>query len=213
MKVFLRIPTNQGIDQRLVPWLVWVARTLPSADINHQHTFAHGIAEGRNDIVKDFLNSDCTHLWMVDSDTIPPQSLDLLESGKAHSVVCGPVLSCHAGVLNWNVYKKKEAMDTEGDPLYRSIPRNEWPRDTNCFQVDVAGAACMLIQRDVLSKEVNKKPFYHERRNDGMLMGEDFMFCKDAGGAAVDKRYICRHNRNVELLEIKFATELQKIGR
>ena len=74
MKMMLRIPTAGPIHPELSRWLVWFAREVPDADIG-PFTNNIGIDRARNAICHRFLKSDCTHLWMLDHEVVPPRKV------------------------------------------------------------------------------------------------------------------------------------------
>ena len=198
MKLFIRIPTNESVHFSLVPWLAWAARTYPNADISTLNTAGYGIAWGRNRMRDDFLTSDCTHLWMIDADTIPPTNRHLTETARDHTVVCGPYNGFNADIgVTWNVYNFKS--DDSGVPMYGIYGPAMWPSLDKPFKVDAAGLGCSIIERQTLLA-LHEEPFYHPINADGTYMGEDFNFCRDVGGVTIEPRCVCEHMRTVPLL-------------
>jgi hypothetical protein len=93
LKIFLRIPTAHGVDREMTRWLVWAARAMPDADIDI-HCSCWGVVENRNEICRQFLESDCTHLWMLDSDTVVPRTQRKWPKEKVF-----PVDACGTGCM------------------------------------------------------------------------------------------------------------------
>jgi hypothetical protein len=188
------------IDRSLTDWLVWIGRQLPDADIATHYTSCFGIAEGRNDIVRDFLKYDCTHLWMIDADTVPPYSLGLLDHDLP--VVCGPYQGWRGNMFVWHVYAFVET-DRSGVRRYIDIPHQKWPKE-RVFKADAAGTGCMLIRRDVL-EQARDRPFFHTLNPDGTHGTEEFAFCQAVGGVWVDQRFHCEHYRDLPISQVARA--------
>jgi hypothetical protein len=201
MKLFIRRPTNSGVDYGITRWIAWASRTFLDADMGPQYSAGLGVAEARNDMSQAFMGSDCTHLWMVDADVIPPENTALVEAAQTHPVVCGPYNGFHVdeGVL-WHVYEHTRT-DATGKPLYRSLYPHRWPEGKKTFKVDAAGTGNMIIQRKVFDR-LPERPFKHTVYSDGMFGGEDFGFCQDVGGVHVNVDSISRHIRDCDLLDI-----------
>uniref|UniRef100_A0A6M3L2T0 Glycosyltransferase n=1 Tax=viral metagenome TaxID=1070528 RepID=A0A6M3L2T0_9ZZZZ len=202
MKLCIRVPVRNDLHPELARWLASVARGSPSADIGLTHTFGYGIAEGRNIITQEFKATDCTHLWMIDSDVVPPGNLNILDLVEEHPVVAAPYRTFKDGAILWQVYC---AGGMSGEmQLYRCIPSNEWPKGRP-FWAPVAGTGCMIVRRDVFER-VGYTPWKFKRAFvDGIfrLSGEDFDFCEQTGGVMMDPEYICEHYREIPLNRVK----------
>lgn len=201
----LRIPTPGETSYGVADWLIWAARAMPDADMKPHYASCYGVAEARNDIAEEFLASDCDVLWMLDSDTIPPKRLSILEGIETHPIVCGAYNGFRekAGVV-WHVYKLKRIDD--GDKrVYGAMPPAMWGKD-RFVKVDAAGSGCMLIQRQVL-EALPPRPFHYEIAADGTKSTEDMVFCREVGGVTLDTQYLCRHHRAVDLLEARNCIE------
>jgi hypothetical protein len=199
MKLCIRIPTNASVHYALVPWLAWAARQFPSADISVTYTYGYGIAWGRNKMVEELLDSDCTHLWMIDSDTVPNYSTHLTESADSRDVVCAPYNGFHEDEgLIWHVYSLDEK-----NGQYRICGPDMWPQLDAPFGVDAAGLGCCIVRREVFERmrEDLEHPFYHPISPDGTIVGEDFRFCEDVGGVVIEPRDAARHCRDTDLLD------------
>ena len=201
MKVFLRIPTNESVHYTLVPWLAWIGRELPTADIDTQYTYGNGIAWGRNQMVRDFKASDCTHLWMIDSDTAPSANLHLLNTAEEHPVVCGPYNGFVEGWgVTWNVFRRRE------DNSLGYYPPAMWPQLDAPFRADAAGTGNMIIARGVFDA-LPEDPFRREDKGGNQFKSEDICFCEDVGGVIIEPRALRRHCRTVDLLESRNQLE------
>ena len=189
MKVFLRIPTAAGVDRELTRWLMWFAREMPDADIDI-HCSCWGVVENRNQICQQFLQSDCTHLWMVDADTVPPKNLNLLDHADEFPCLNGIYQHLTMEGLVWDTWFRMP------DKTYAPIPQRRWPTE-RLFNVDAVGCGCMVLQKELV--EAIQEPRFEMR--DGK--GEDFHFCERVAEAGykvmVDRDYRCDHQKDVSL--------------
>lgn len=151
-----------------------------------------GIGEHRNQIVKDFLDTDCDYLLMVDSDNPPPMNvLDLVELDKDVIGLPTPInMEWQQGIpdVRWNVF---------GDD---DLPVKETGEGLQ--EVNMVGSGVILIARRVLEKV--KHPFTEIRNEDGLrIVGTDAAFCKRAKNAGfkiwTNWDYTCRHFKCVDL--------------
>jgi len=155
-------------------------------------TGASPVAKARNDIVETFLGTDCTHLWMVDNDTIPPK--DALEQLLAANA---PVATGITNIMNHdgtvpNIFKQ----DKDG----LTLPYEDFAGEPHYFEVDACGASCLLIRRDVLAKM--DKPWFAEMwGQDGKHVTEDIFFCNSMRDQdipiTVAKKVLCQHAKTV----------------
>jgi len=189
LKIFLRIPTAHGVDREMTRWLVWAARAMPDADIDI-HCSCWGVVENRNEICRQFLESDCTHLWMLDSDTVPPRNLDLLQTAAEHHCANGIYQHLTSMGLMWDTWHKK--------PGGEFVPRTQrkWPKE-KVFPVDACGTGCMILDREIL-EAVSSTSWFEKTHQ-----GEDFNFCNriiDMGyEVMVNVDYRCDHQKDVSL--------------
>jgi hypothetical protein len=191
LKIFLRIPTAHGVDREMTRWLVWFAREMPDADIDI-HYSCWGVVENRNEICRQFLKSDCTHLWMLDSDTIPPRNLSLLEDVEAHHCLNGIYQHLTPHGLIWDVWHKTP----EGKFVPR--PQRKWPKE-KVFEVDAVGTGCMMLDREIVDGMMPFGGHLFEKTD----QGEDFNFCNEARDQGfevmVNSHYRCDHQKDVSL--------------
>lgn len=194
-KVFIAIPTLDG----------WVhtktIQAITAQSAGHEIKFVSGIspvAKARNTAVAEFLRTDCTHLWFVDSDTIPPSDAlkRLLDMDADIASGVTPVL-LNNGIMS-NVFPSD-------DPSKRMTMEEVEKADTLINAVGV-GASCILIKRRVLDNDVEgvalKSPWYAELWfEDGKFCSEDIFFCNKATDESylitVDPKVICQHVKEV----------------
>ena len=189
----VRVPTTARVAGAMTQWLIWLARVKPEWNVDLTYTASFGIAAGRNMMTRELMESDCTHLWMLDSDTVPPYSLHLTDNAKQFSILCGPYVGCMDGNTFWNVYKNINRK-------YIPIPRRKWPKE-RVFRADAAGSGCMLIRREVFDR-LSNDPWEYEDSGNGQLGTEDLYFCNKVGGVYIDSHYSCRHYRETDLLDV-----------
>jgi len=202
MKLFVRIPTADTIDRDLSRWLIWLAREQPEADIDILQSNL-GTAEARNIICELFLESKATHLWMLDSDVIPPYSLHLLEGGEKYGFVNGLYQHLTPAGLMWDAWERVRKIQV-GTPRFRPWPE-PYPA-ARYFQVDAVGGGCMLIRRDVIEGLAEQNiPWFETTFPEGSRqrpMGEDFNFCQrlwvEKVPVMVDQHYHCGHTKAVD---------------
>jgi hypothetical protein len=156
----------------------------------------------RNECVREFLKDPYyKKLWFIDADTIPPpNALDLL----THDA---PIVSglCHiwagGGPDQQGFYvpprMKIHAFD------YRPVQEDFLSKlplmDGRAFYCDAAGAACMVIKRELL--EEMPEPWFRTIRDayGAGIRGEDLDFCRRAGLSGVKVLY----DQNVQFGHIK----------
>lgn len=122
------------------------------------------IMHGRNKVREVFLNSDCTHLFSLDSDVMLPKGLiNKYLSWDKDAVTGAYKISHEAGMAVTCVfakYKRLFMLDAIG---IIDQPQKVW----------ASGLGCMLIKRKVLQKI----KFRNMESTRGTL--EDMLFCKD----------------------------------
>jgi hypothetical protein len=212
-KIMVRIPTHGPIDRGLATWFHWAGRVHPEWDLAYYYQTA-GVCETRNEIVVQFLASDCDRLWMIDSDVTPPESDGILN--VKGDVVAGLYGHYHPQVgANYQVYRKNPT-EGEGSEMtkgaYRFYPPSEWPEDDN-FRADAAGTGCMVINRSVLEKIREHGSIWFEfEYRDGRRIGEDLTFCEKSGGVTICPSYICSHAKEVDITELVRLTQFAAVG-
>ena len=142
--------------------------------VYHRPQFPAGpttsIAEIRNDIVTQALESGVTHLLQLDTDqTYPP---DLIKRLLSHNL---PIVSA-------KVHRRYPPFDPI---LYRGpvekvepVPEEEW-KQHGLVEVNATGAACMLVKTDVYL-DVEYPWYEFVSRKEGRDIGEDVYFCYKA---------------------------------
>lgn len=206
MKIALRIPLGWAPPvQELTEWLVWLGR---NSDVDIKFPVNRfGPSEARYQIVQEFLNTDCTHLWMIDSDCCPPQNLNLLKHD--YPVVCGWYYQFSPS----KDLKPFPCVFTEHPKIEHAVvsyKKNLWPNEP--FRAAAAGTGCMLIRRDVLEKFDGANPFPYGHRK-GKIVGEDICFCLMIGGVMIDPSYYCEHYHTWPMGEVYSRIKLAESCR
>lgn len=153
--------------------------------------------QARNTICMKAMEIGVDYCFMLDSDVIPPNDavLRLMKHGL-------PIVS--------GVYARRSPPHSIPVMLRGGnwIQPDQLPKDGKLFEVDVCGAGCLLIRRDVLEKMPPQRPeagahWFDWRvqmqsiRPQHECLSEDFTFCvaaKKCGfPTAVDPSVVCRH--------------------
>lgn len=200
-KVCIAIPTKSGniyfeLALRLLEW----TNQEDLAVMIMFETFSAPIDHARNMIVKRFLNTNCTHLMMIDDDIVPPANTlkQLLHHDKDIIAAVCPLIGPdkkHKLVTKYNAY----AYLADGTLMNLKDAKGLLP-------VDAIGTGCCLIKREVLE---NVKPAFMTQYNKETgikYRGEDIHFCKEASNLGVeiyaDFNLKCKHIKQCNLLEL-----------
>ena len=145
-----------------------------------------GIADGRNDLAKRFLETDCQWLFMVDADMgFAPHTLSALLSvadGQERPIVGGLAFAqreSHADGMNgFRCFPRPTLFDwiEHEDGHFRMTGRAHYPANS-LVKVGATGGACILIHRKVF-EAIGPDPFDQLRDPNGSgKQGEDISFC------------------------------------
>jgi len=215
----IRFPTNGNLDRSLSRWWAWLASKGPKIDDRLEihsidyHYCTAGPQYARNQIIDKFIQTDCTHLWMIDRDVSPPQHLGLLAAALNQD-----------GLLFSGVYDSYHTEKQVGFPqvykhlggtTWQTVPKISWPK-APVFKADGVGAGCLLLRRDLVTEKMTPPwfEFRHDERG-SLVVGEDLVFCEKAGGVYVVPSYQCAHYKEVsmevlrEITESRFADKLE----
>ena len=210
MKLFLRIPAAGPIHPELSRWLVWFAREVPDADIDI-FTNNIGIDRARNAICHQFLKSDCTHLWMIDHDVVPPRKIPW--SAERHACWSGIYDHLMGHQLCKSAWKKNYYQGCKEPQGYVPCKTGE--------AHDAVSGGCMILSRELLEKPgkvydtTHPYPWFETHFNlDGTISkGEDFDFCEKVKSAGeeiyLDPTYYCHHMKESSLKIIATRERMQ----
>ncbi len=152
-----------------------------------------GVVDSRNEVVKQFLDTDDEWLWMIDSDMgFAPDTIDALLASadpKERPIVGGlcfvqwmPGHGSDAVGTPLQGYQYAATVFVECEQGLRMMAPDEYPRDT-LVECAATGAACLLVHRSVFEAirdaEVLRAPHYWFQRPilNGREYGEDVTFC------------------------------------
>ncbi len=201
-KILLGLPTMGSVHTllmvRLLDWMADAQRT-GAYNLSVCPTMCvQPVDNARNDIVKTFLESDCTHLLFVDSDTIPPANAitKLLAANK-------PIVSGLTPIIEHNENRKN---DSNGFyKKYNCVGQDDKHVETYSGLIPIkgAGGSCILIERSVFEKI--EKPYYRFVYQDDsgkeVMVSEDIYFIVKALGAGIqayaDTSVICGHSKPI----------------
>jgi hypothetical protein len=208
-KILIGLPTMGSVHTFLmVQILMWVIEAQNKGDkgISIYPTMSvQPVDNARNEIVDEFLKSDCTHLFFIDSDTIPPpEALDqLLKLDCDIATAITPIIELDQNRVNDSsgFYKRSNILGMNDELLQP---------DTGVQDVKAAGGSCILIKRKVL-EELEKPIFrfvYKDCHPEGVsfngskdMMSEDYYFCAKALGKGFtmkcDTAIIAKHQKSV----------------
>lgn len=150
------------------------------------------VDNARNEIVKEFLKSDCTHLLFIDADTLPPEDvIDKLLAVK-QPIVSGltPIIEPGKDGLPW---RKMNCVGMD-DQLVKP--------NTGVVRVKGTGGSCLMIERFVFTQV--KAPWfrfiYKDDQGRDTMVSEDIYFIIQAFGKGIpayaDTSVICKHYKS-----------------
>lgn len=172
IKVYLAILNEGTIRVELAQLLMyWQAKS----DYEIYLAFPNGkpIESNRNQIVLDFMKTDCEWLVQLDDDVVPPQNyLDLLIYNK--DIISGVCYAYRQEAIVPLILKKNKK-----DGLW--IDKDCNPRE-GLIEVDSMGTGSIIVNRRVFeNKKMSKHPFQSVWNKDGTRKkGQDLYFCEKA---------------------------------
>ena len=175
-KIFIAIPCSDKIDIECVDSIFKLINNTNQYKFDVRFYRGYSCEQARNKAMKEFIESDSTHIWFIDSDIqIKNDTLDKLISND-FDIVTG-------------IYFRKE-YDIEGNKIAeicywieetdKTIFYRECDIPNNIFEIDACGFGCVLIKRSVcehIFNECNGRPFYYCLEP---IISEDLWFCNVA---------------------------------
>ena len=201
-KILIAIPTMGEVNViTMTVILAWMGQAMQKGDKSLQFYPTVGVSpvdRARNEIVEEFLKSDCTHLLMVDSDTIPP--LDALDKLLAHDL---DIVTAITPIIEHDVSRKN---DSNGFyKKYNAVDMNDQFTQPNVGLIPIrgCGGSCILIKRHVFEKL--PEPWFEFRNKDDTgkktFIGEDVYFIMMAISRGfkpmADTSIICGHKKSI----------------
>lgn len=204
-KIFVAIPSRdvhtKQIDGDLAE-LIFEMQKEKGFEIEYEIFGGQPVELARNNLVKQFLQTDCEYILMVDDDIVPPRDiLDMARRGK--DIVAGLCYAFNPGMGIFPVAFEKEEKGYYRDNL-AVIGRDSEVENKGIKKVELVGTGCILISRRVFAKM--EEPYFRFIYNDEVTKAEDsedFNFCARAISAGfevyVDTDRVCGHKKSVDL--------------
>lgn len=189
LNILIGVPTKEAID-------IDAAISIMNLDWDgHNITYTHsqgagvyGVAQARNNLVKQAIDGGFDKLFMIDSDMIVPQDaiINLLDPDV-------PIVTGCARYKNDSMRSPlfRYTTDRQGDAswLWNEIPRGR-------FEIKSGGVACAMIDVELL-KRMHRPWFVWTERGNGTYVGEDIGFYEELQRIGIkpqaDGRVRCGH--------------------
>ena len=215
--IYLGMPTRQFAEPE-----AWMAATCAAAVVGKQHKIVMVMIKrepctlARNELVRQFLESDAMYLMFIDDDTPVPADaivrLLALDVDIATGVTPfrygahGPAgLRANVVRRNGDVPARARAAEhllSVQDHNKKSLWEPLWPDDV--FDVWHCGTSCMLLRRRVF-EEIPFPWFQYYQDDKGGFQTEDVHFCTKARNAGLTMRcdgmVRCGHINKVDLAQ------------
>lgn len=161
----------------------------------------------RNEMVEEFLRSDCDILWFLDSDVTPNKHvMDLVAIHQDKWQVAG---------ATYPVFMKPGNKENILEVVFTCYKRNKEsgnftleavPKEGSAF-VDGLATGCLFIKREVFG--LMHKPYFEfkfKEANRDLAEGEDLGFVRKLNALGIktytDFSFVCRHQKNIDLLDV-----------
>ena len=162
-------------------------------------------AYGRNKIIMDIMDrdnyEDVTHVFLVDSDTIPPtDSLPrLLSHDKDVMAAVYPMFHYPKALWSVMAYDPDLPEDCDAELIeYQDLP-------ADLFRAQYFGGGAVLVRKEVFGK-IEWPPFERTQDPRARYISEDFTFCLKARRAGLelwcDPIVRCMHRKHLDLLQL-----------
>jgi hypothetical protein len=210
-KVFLATPLRKNMNIH-AETSAFCSYTSGFPDVQWGWTGTLSPEMSRNNLIEDheFHRQEYTHVFYVDSDTVPPNNaLPVLLEADADVIVGITPIIANEGFC-WSV-----AVDEDDDwiPMSEDLPRDP-------FEVKCSGASCLLARREVIRDigwpwfKTEYQPKW-ENKGQAIKCGEDMYFFKKAREKGykimADPFVICEHYNKVGFLNaLRLAKKLFK---
>jgi hypothetical protein len=200
-KVFLATPMgkNKNIHAETAAFCSYTSM-LPDVQWGYNGTMSPEMS--RNNLIEDheFHRQEFTHVFFVDSDTVPPTDALAILLGADADVIVGITPMMINETFCWSIAEKEEE---DWIPMDRDLSREP-------FEVESSGASCLLIRKEVLDDigwPYFKMEYQPKWKNGGkpIKCGEDEYFFRKVRSKGykviADPFVICEHYNNVGLLK------------
>lgn len=193
--ILIGLPTMSQVNTGLLMVILqWVANASNKYNLSIYPTFSvQPVDNARNQIVDEFLKSDCTHLFFIDADTIPP--VDALDKLLSHNK------DITSGLTPIVYHNEKDGYHTGMNCT--DLEENRVQPNTGLVEIKGAGGSCLLIKRNVFDKM--KPPYfrflYSDDNGKATMVSEDIYFMAMALGYGVkaycDTTVVCKHYKPI----------------
>jgi GT2 family glycosyltransferase len=202
-KVLIAVPTMGQINTMLVNQIArWIAEAYNSKEYGialYTTECVSPVEKAREEIVQEFLKSDCTHIFWVDSDTVPkPDALKkLLDRDE-------PIVSGLTAMIQYDEKRK----DGDANGFYKrwncvGMDDVHLQPNTGVRYIRGAGGSCIMVKREVYEKM--KAPYYEfvykDDNGNPTLISEDIYFImkalKEGYKALCDTSVIAGHYKGI----------------
>lgn len=194
MKVFIAVPSMGGIVPDLVARLInW--SSIPGVGQIYLPEAIQPMDNMRNHVVQEFLKSDCTHLFWIDSDVVPPP--DALERLLAlnRPAVAGIVFCMKVGGRGeYFPYPATFKRDEDKFKIHYGV---------GIAKIDACGGGCLMVERRVY-EAIGPRPYeYVYDENGNLQLTCDFNIWEKARRAGFalycDYGVQCDHQRKCSI--------------
>ena len=199
-KVFLATPMGKNKNMQ-AGTAVFCSYTAGLPDVQWGYTGTSSAEMSRNTLIEDheFHRQEFTHVFFVDSDTVPPNDALEILLGADADVIVGITPIIMKGFC-WSIARENE----DWIPMNVNLPREP-------FEVESSGASCLLVRKEVLN-DIGWPWFKTEYQpkwanaGEAVKCGEDEYFCRKVRNKGykviADPFVICKHFNNVDLLKV-----------
>lgn len=167
-KVYLSCPTKRNISAATCRWIVDEIGRMPEGSVYFSPCVdPRPLDHCRNRMVSEFLGTNCTHLFTVDSDCLPQPGTIMKLLGFGLPFVAAPHECIVGGEPGVMVVDK-----VPGGGYKQHLPI------AGLQKADAVGGSGLLVRRDVF--EVIEPPWFRmvlDERTGLLRQGEDFYFC------------------------------------
>ncbi len=187
------IPKDAKIDVRTIMFLQEEVSHYAGQDWKWTVRIGMPVESARNDMVREMLESDYTHIYFLDADTIPPKDAIGRLLAQDKDIIAG-ITPVWLNERCWNYQVEKDIQ----------VPANKPPAEI--FKAVRVGGTTILIRRRVLEKL--KDPYFYTAKCNGQYITDDYYFCDglyDNGFELwIDPTIVCGHMNYVNLLDMYF---------
>lgn len=201
-KLMIAVPTMGDITTDLVGRLLLWQGEFKNRITFYMPTNFTPVDAARNDIVREFLAGDYTHLWQIDADTIPPTwALRSLLSADV-DIITGATPAMRRNTEGeWSpALMTMKKVERDGKVVHLSY------RGHGIESIERTGGSCLMLKRHVVEDMLARGPLFVTLMEPDYLkkkVGEDIYFSDRAiaEGYKIYANYnvICRHAKTVQL--------------